>query len=86
MILHLTINPTVLSHRTIALEVMGFTLLVFVMFSGYASVKSIIVLENTLLVLPTGGLFIALAVSAYKISDFLFKGHLVQSLVHKIKK
>ena len=65
---------------------MGFTLLAFVMFSGYASVKSIIVLENTLLVLPTGGLFIALVVSAYKISDFLFKGHLVQSLVNKIKK
>ncbi|MGI0017122.1 MAG: hypothetical protein ACREA1_00270 [Nitrosotalea sp.] len=82
----MTIDPTVLYHRTIALEVMGFTLLVFVMFSGYASVKSIIVLENTLLVLPTGGLFIALAVSAYKISDFLFKGHLVQSLVCKIKK
>jgi hypothetical protein len=56
------------------------------MFSGYASVKSAIVLENTLLVLPTGGLFIALAVSAYKISDFLFKGHLVRSLVNKIKK
>ncbi|CUR52434.1 exported protein of unknown function [Nitrosotalea devaniterrae] len=82
----MTINPTILSHRTIALEAMGFALLVFVMFSGYASVKSILVLENTLLVLPTGGLFIALAVSAYKISDFLFKGHLVQSLVNKIKK
>jgi hypothetical protein len=75
-----------LSHRTIALEVLGFALLIFVMFSGYASVKSLVVLGNTLLVLPTGGLFIALAVSTYKISDFLFKGHLVQSLINKIKK
>ena len=82
----MTISPAVLSHRTIALEVLGFALLIFILFSGYASVKSAIVLENTLLVLPTGGLFIALAVSAYKISDFLFKGHLVRSLVNKIEK
>lgn len=68
------------------LEVLGFALLSFVMFSGYASVKSVLVLENTLLVLPTGGVFIALAVSAYKISDFLFKGHIVTSLAYQIKK
>ncbi|HEX5457358.1 MAG TPA: hypothetical protein VFX64_03120 [Candidatus Nitrosotalea sp.] len=82
----MTINPTVLSNRMILLEVLGFALLSFVMFSGYASVKSAIVLENTLLVLPTGGVFIALAVFAYEISDFLFKGHLVTSLIRKIKK
>jgi hypothetical protein len=70
----------------ITLEVLGFVLLCFVMFSGYASVKSALILENTLLVLPTGGLFIALAVFAYKISDFLFRGHLVTSLMNKIKK
>jgi hypothetical protein len=56
------------------------------MFSGYASVKSALILGNTLLVLPTGGLFIALAVFGYKITDFLFKGHLVTSLISKIKK
>jgi len=56
------------------------------MFSGYASVKSAMILGNTLLVLPTGGLFIGLVVFAYKISDFLFKGHLVKSLINKIKK
>ena len=82
----MTINPAVLSNRTILLEVLGFALLSFVMFSGYASVKSAIVLENTLLVLPTGGVLIAIAVSAYKISDFLFKGHLITSLMRKIKK
>ncbi len=55
------------------------------MFSGFASFKSALILGNTLLVLPTSGIFIALTVFGYKIIDFLFKGHLVQSLLHKIK-
>ena len=75
-----------LSNRTVVLEILGFALLCFIMFSGYASIKSAMILGNTLLVLPTGGLFIGLAVFAYKISDFLFKGHLVKSLINKIKK
>jgi hypothetical protein len=56
------------------------------MISGFASFKSALILENTLLVLPTGGIFIGLIVFGYKITDFLFKGHLVQSLLNKLKK
>ena len=82
----MTVNPTVLPRKTMIFEIMGFVILSLIMISGFASFKSVLVLENTLLVLPTGGIFIGLIVFGYKIIDFLFKGHLVQSLLNKIKK
>jgi hypothetical protein len=48
--------------------------------------KLALILGNTLLVLPTGGIFIVLTVFGYKIIDFLFKGHLAQSFLNKVKK
>lgn len=82
----MTLNPTVLSRKTVFLEVLGFVILSLILISGFASFKSVLILENTLLVLPTGGIFIGLIVFGYKIIDFLFKGHLVQSFLNKIKK
>jgi hypothetical protein len=82
----LTINPIVLSKRIVILEILGFVVLSFIIFSGFASFKSVLLLGNTLLVLPTGGIFVGLTVFGYKIIDFLFKGHLVQSFLKKIKK
>jgi len=84
--LSLTINPIVLSKRIVILEILGFVVLSFIIFSGFASFKSVLLLGNTLLVLPTGGIFVGLTVFGYKIIDFLFKGHLVQSFLKKIKK
>ena len=82
----LTLNPTVLPTKTVLLEILGFVILSLILISGFASFKSVLILENTLLVLPTGGIFIGLIVFGYKIVDFLFKGHLVKSLLNKIKK
>ena len=82
----MTLNPIVLSKRTIILEILGFVVLSFIVFSGFASFKSVLILGNTLLVLPTGGIFVGLTVFGYKITDFLFKGHLVQSFLKMVKK
>ena len=82
----LTLNPIVLSKKIVIFEILGFVMLSFILFSGFASFKSALILGNTLLVLPTGGIFIALTVFGYKIIDFLFKGHPVQSFLNKIKK
>ncbi|MGB9124238.1 MAG: hypothetical protein WA833_00710 [Nitrosotalea sp.] len=75
-----------MSKRIVILEILGFVVLSFIIFSGFASFKSVLILGNTLLVLPTGGIFVGLTVFGYKITDFLFNGHLVQSFLKKIKK
>ncbi|GEM_PF-5379002 len=82
----LTLNPIILPRKIVIFEILGFVVLSFVIFSGFASFKSALILGNTLLVLPTGGIFIGLTVFAYEIIDFLFKGHLIQSFLNKIKK